>query len=283
MSVEIATKRFSAIAASIGKFSALEQFEKNLAGGGRGRIDVNKIAIARIARMMIDVDPEFRAARPRRRLCPGGFASRCRARWRHRNLRGSLGGLVNNSAPRQKEYFSSMPSSFQTVTSLPSCLQRKAERELTAERVAVGPDMAENREASDARARRATDFRESWRLRSLRSSLRGRFDFLQDLDDACAAFDRIIEMKNEMRRVFQNDVFRQLGLQSGAVRFEFGSSRPPASVAENADEDMRVLQVGGDIHLVHGHEARFEIDFARDDALSSRFSSSFTRSSRCFM
>ena len=43
-------------------FWLFKQLEKNLAGGGRGRIDVDQIAVARVARMMIDVDPEFRAA-----------------------------------------------------------------------------------------------------------------------------------------------------------------------------------------------------------------------------
>ena len=39
---------------------ALEQLEENLTGGGRDRVDVDEVAVARIARMMIDVDPELR-------------------------------------------------------------------------------------------------------------------------------------------------------------------------------------------------------------------------------
>ena len=68
-------------------------------------------------------------------------------------------------------------------------------------------------------AKRAPDFRK-WVFASLRLLSR-RFDFLQDFDHACAAFDRIVEVKNEMRRVFQNDVAREVSLQNGTVLFEF--------------------------------------------------------------
>jgi hypothetical protein len=45
-----------------------------------------------------------------------------------------------------------------------------------------------------------------------------RFDFLQNLDDASAALVGIVEMKNEMWRVFDGDVTGKLSLQCCAMR-----------------------------------------------------------------
>src|SRR5947207_15856566 len=42
-----------------GKFLVPQEFKKNLAGRGRSRIDVNKIAVTGITRVMIDIDPKF--------------------------------------------------------------------------------------------------------------------------------------------------------------------------------------------------------------------------------
>ena len=48
-----------------------------------------------------------------------------------------------------------------------------------------------------------------------------RSDFLQNLDNASAAFDGIVEMKNEMRRIFHGDVTGKLSLQCCTMRREF--------------------------------------------------------------
>ena len=48
----------------------------------------------------------------------------------------------------------------------------------------------------------------------------GRFDLLHDLDYAGTALDRLIEMKNQMRRVFEDDSARKLSLQRRAIFFE---------------------------------------------------------------
>ena len=61
-------------------------------------------------------------------------------------------------------------------------------------------------------------FRQWWR--SFVFGAGRRFDFLQNFEDARAALDRIVEMKNEMRRVFQDDVSRQVGLERGSIRFQ---------------------------------------------------------------
>ncbi len=99
--------------------------------------------------------------------------------------------------------------------------ERESQRELTAERVAIRPDMTEHGEALMC-AKGGGDFREGGVahalvglgvVRPFVSRRWSEFDFLQDLEDARAALDRIIEMKNEMRRVFQNDVFGELGLE----------------------------------------------------------------------
>ena len=72
-------------------------------------------------------------------------------------------------------------------------------------------------------------------------------------------------MKNQMRRVFQNDVAGQFGLQRGAMRFQFLHHARCRCRAEDADENMRVLQIGRDVDLVDAHERAFESYFARDD------------------
>ena len=68
-------------------------------------------------------------------------------------------------------------------------------------------------------AQNAGRFPRTW-LCSLVSAA-GRFDFLQNLKDARAAFDRIVEMKNKMRCVFQNNVAGEFSLQCGTMRFQF--------------------------------------------------------------
>ena len=44
---------------------------------------------------------------------------------------------------------------------------------------------------------------------------------LQNLKNAYAAFDRIVEVKDEVRRVFQDHVTGEFSLQRGAMGFQF--------------------------------------------------------------
>ena len=64
---------------------------------------------------------------------------------------------------------------------------------------------------------------------------------------------------------FKTTCFAKCGLQSGAMRLELTDYVRPGR-AKDADEDVCVFQIGGDIHLVDGHQARFEFHFARDNS-----------------
>src|SRR5205823_14682298 len=68
-----------------------------------------------------------------------------------------------------------------------------------------------------------------------------RFDLLQNFNDAGAAFDGIIEMKNEMRRVFHSDMTGQLSLQSCTMRRELAYDTLAEIRSKNADKYMRIL------------------------------------------
>ena len=89
-------------------------------------------------------------------------------------------------------------------------LEREAKRELAAERIAIGANMAEHNELLMF-AKDAADFFER-RCYSLVLAV-AFADVVQNFEHARTAFDRLVEMKNEMRRVFQHDVPGQLGLQ----------------------------------------------------------------------
>jgi hypothetical protein len=93
---------------------------------------------------------------------------------------------------------------------------------------------------------------------------RRRFDFLENLDHAGAALDGIVEVKNQLRRVFQDDVTRELRLQGDAMRFQLRDYIRSART-ENADIDVCFLQVGRDVDLIDRDERFLERDFASDD------------------
>src|SRR6266567_4047269 len=67
------------------------------------------------------------------------------------------------------------------------------------------------------------------------------FDLLQNLDDASAAFNGIVEMKSEMRRVFHSDVTSQLSLQRGTLRFEFGNHARAGFRSKDTDKDVCIF------------------------------------------
>ena len=109
VSVEMATKRFSAIAAIERQFLALEQLEKNLPGGRRGRIDVDQVAVARIARVMIDVDPDFALRDGFERGRRARFCVAVSSAMATSKSCGSLGGVLEQFAARQETEFFEQP------------------------------------------------------------------------------------------------------------------------------------------------------------------------------
>ena len=65
-------------------------------------------------------------------------------------------------------------------------------------------------------------------------------------------------------------MFRQGGLQGGAMRLEL-IDHARAGRAEDADKNVRVFQIGGDVHLIDGHQALLEFHFARDNSTELAF------------
>ena len=97
------------------------------------------------------------------------------------------------------------------------------------------------------------------------------FKFLHNLKDACAALDRIVKMKNQMRSVFQNNVTGKFRLQRGTMRLQFIEYARAGCLAENAYEHMRALQVGRDIDSVDTDKDIFEVYLARNDSTQLAF------------
>src|SRR5213080_3616351 len=99
---------------------ALNQSENDFSRSRRARIDNHHIAVTRIAEVMVDVDPNFcRTNRGEHGSQPTWIA--VSSAMATSTSSAVAGGLVNNSERGRNEYFSSIPSSFQTRTSLPSC------------------------------------------------------------------------------------------------------------------------------------------------------------------
>ena len=82
---------------------------------------------------------------------------------------------------------------------------------------------------------------------------------------ASAAFDRFIEMKNEVRGVFQDDLAAKLGLENGTIRFQFGHDLGAIFRPENADKNVGGLEIGRDIDVIDRDQGGVEIDFAGND------------------
>ena len=97
------------------------------------------------------------------------------------------------------------------------------------------------------------------------------FDILQNLKDARTAFNGIVEVKNQVRRIFQNDVTRQFSLQGRTMRFQFIDHARPRCRAENAYENVRAFQVRRYIDIVNTDQHAFEVYFARNDGAQLTF------------
>src|SRR5207237_2139787 len=92
-----------------------------------------------------------------------------------------------------------------------------------------------------------------------------RFDLLQYCDDARAARDRLVEMKMQMGRVFHRHATRELGLKGNAMLFEPGHYVFSLFRSEDADKNLRALQIGVDLNVIDGDKGAFETNFARND------------------
>src|SRR4029077_19251691 len=118
------------------------------------------------------------------------------------------------------------------------------------------------------RAQRTADVREG-RGRSLRTScyslvLAVTFaEVVQNLKHTRTAFDGLVEMKNEMRRVFQYDVPGQFRLQGRPMRLQLVDYIFAIIRAEGAHENVRALKIGGDINSINADQCAFEINFTR--------------------
>src|SRR5215471_18756160 len=120
-------------------------------------------------------------------------------------------------------------------------------------------------------AQRTADVREE-RSRSLRTScyspvLTVAFvDVVQNFKYACTAFDGLVEVENEMRRVFQHDVPGQRRLQRWPMRLQLVDHALAITGAESAHENLCALKSGGNIDSINADQRPVEIDFARNDA-----------------
>ena len=154
---------------------------------------------------MVDVDPEFSRGATRFGRCAEAVLRRGVERDGDIEILRFAGGWVSSSAARQKTVFLEQAILVpDPVTSLPSCWSESARASWLPSASPSGRTWLRTAK-SLMFARRRAPISAKVGCRAHSCFLRRRFDFLQDLENARAAFDRIIEMKNEMRRVFQND------------------------------------------------------------------------------
>jgi hypothetical protein len=78
-------------------------------------------------------------------------------------------------------------------------------------------------------------------------------------------------MKNQMRRVFQDDVAGQFSLQGGTMRFQFIDHACARRRPKDAYEDVRTLEVGRNVDSVNADQDAFEVYFTRNDGAQLTF------------
>jgi hypothetical protein len=94
----------------------------------------------------------------------------------------------------------------------------------------------------------------------------GDFDFVEDLHDAVAALEGVIDLEVELGGVFQGDTLCQEVLEDFAFVEEAGDDFLFLFFgADDADVDVAGLEVWGDIGALEGDEGGGEDDFAADD------------------
>src|SRR5438270_404366 len=85
------------------------------------------------------------------------------------------------------------------------------------------------------------------------------------------ARDRFIEIKKQMGRVFHCHTPRELGLEGNAMLFEPRHYGLSLFRSEDADKNMRALQIGVDVNVIDGDKRAFETNFARNDSTQFPF------------
>ena len=154
-------------------------------------------------------------ARTAGRPCRGGSAPLCRARRRHRTSSGVGRRLWRAIPTGQETVFLQHAILVPDRDVLAELRGAKCRGELAAEGVAIGTDVAEDDKALRGCAGRRRS-RRSWRCSCVRRLLVTRsvsssvgFDLLQDLKDARAALDGIVQLKRRCGVYFRTTRLRQ--------------------------------------------------------------------------
>src|ERR1700677_4183357 len=114
---------------------------------------------------------------------------------------GVAGGWATMPDCGRKLYFSSIPSWFQTVTSLPSSLRQRA--------MAISqPSASPSGRTWLITTKRLLDLNAPAISARLQLVFIRNIDFFQKVDDACSALDGFVDLEMELRGVFQDDPLR---------------------------------------------------------------------------
>ena len=93
------------------------------------------------------------------------------------------------------------------------------------------------------------------------------FQFLNNLKDAVALFERFVNLEPQLGGVFENDGAADEALDVLAVPEELRESRfLLIGIAENTDVNGRLTEVAADVDIIHRNQARFtDRDFTTYD------------------
>src|SRR5438270_2767727 len=78
-------------------------------------------------------------------------------------------------------------------------------------------------------------------------------------------------MKKQMGRELHGHAARELGLNGNAMLFEPRHHVFSLFRSEDADKNMRALQIGADLNVIDGDKRAFETDLARKDSTQFPF------------
>src|SRR6185369_5395428 len=118
----------------------LQQLEQNLAGSWSGRIDVDQVTVARIARVMIDVNPELALANCLQRRAESRPSRSVEGNDDVEILRFPR-GKSHNFAPRKKGKLFEQSLLIPYFHFFPELAQRQADCDLAAERITIRADV----------------------------------------------------------------------------------------------------------------------------------------------
>jgi len=93
------------------------------------------------------------------------------------------------------------------------------------------------------------------------------FQFLNNLKDAVALFERFINFEPQLGRVFENDGLADEALNALALPVELRETRALLpGIAENADINGGLTEVAADVDIIHRNQAGFtDRDFTTYD------------------